>query len=332
MIEHEEELIEMVRQSLMRQDQARMNRWRAWSEVIERPITVERPVERVQPRFLDRETAVCSTLAPHPDHIEITFDHTEHWNDFNETNIDQAFRGFFQHQIPSADHLAGTWLALAQDTVISMEEDLNDFFVGTVCPILHHALECSRVLLKEATDNTHVHTLRFPDKCRPFAIRPFRCDEGGPKRVKFPNFPIYVPRRSLEQLKPNRDVVFVTGETAQMVTFHPACFSDKETFAAHGSTHLAKLAMYARKYTNTCLAFTCTCQSVTVFRFFIVACTGGGEELGVQHQTFAWRPALRGQMSAAKAIMALIVMGLNPKARRFHHRMDLGPLNLWSWR
>lgn len=92
-----------------------------------------------------------STRGPQPDHIGIQIDRADPWDEFNEARIDQTFRGFFQHQIPTADHLVGALSALTNETDMEREEDLNGFFIEAVHPVLNHVLEYSRVFLEEGT-------------------------------------------------------------------------------------------------------------------------------------------------------------------------------------
>ncbi|KAK8068906.1 hypothetical protein PG994_005522 [Apiospora phragmitis] len=121
--------------------------------------------------------------------------------------------------------------------------------------------------------------------------------------LKRPNFPIYLPAKSMPGMKPPKDIVFVIG----------------------------KVAMYC-KAADTCLAFTMTTEGATMFRFFTIENEDGTERWGVQLATFPWctdwhRRPEETELSAAKAIWASIMMSLDPKARRIQRRANIRSLD-----
>ncbi|KAK8878867.1 hypothetical protein PGQ11_000161 [Apiospora arundinis] len=157
--------------------------------------------------------------------------------------------------------------------------------------------------------------------------------EGEAETLKRPNFPIYLPAKSMPGMKPSKDVVFVIGETARTVVWDPDCFRTAKDYKNNGRIHLGKVAMYCRA-ADTCLAFTMTTAGATMFRFFTIDNGDDTERWGVQLVTFPWSPKWlplpkENLMSGTKAIWASIMMSLDPEGRRIQRRGNLRPLASW---
>ncbi|KAK7931248.1 hypothetical protein PG985_001960 [Apiospora marii] len=240
--------------------------------------------------------------------ISINFEDIEEWEEFTEGNVNKAFFEVLDHAIPQGSHLNAPFGALDRPTTIKMEEDIDQFFLDVIGPIISHSIECTRGLLRDASGNDMALKLCVPFKTEAVKVKLPEEEDGegecsqGSKR---PNFPIYLPAKSMPGMKPRTDVVFVI-------------------------VHLGKVAMYC-KAAGTCLAFTMTTVGATIFRFFTIDNGDGTERWGVQQATFPWCPKwhplpAENELSAAKAIWASIMMSLDPEARRIQSRDHIRPL------
>ncbi|KAK7991491.1 hypothetical protein PG988_000285 [Apiospora saccharicola] len=217
-----------------------------------------------------------------------------------------------------------------------MEEDIDNYFLQVIGPIISHSVECTRELLRDASGNVMALKLRVPFKTEAVKVKLPEEEEGegeSSQGAKRPNFPIYLPAKSMPGMKPPKDVVFVIGESARAMVWESNCYKNLSTFKKHGKVHLGKVAMYC-KAVGTCLASTMTSVGATIFRFFTIDNGNGTERWGVQLATFPWCPELRrlpeeNDMSAAKAIWTSIMMSLDPEARRIQRRENIRPLCSW---
>ncbi|KAK8097778.1 uncharacterized protein PG998_013264 [Apiospora kogelbergensis] len=264
--------------------------------------------------------------------IEIKFDDIEEWADFTEKHANNAFCKVLDQSIPQGNHLNAPFTVIDQQKIIEEEEDIDNYFLQAIGPILSHSIECTKDLLRDASGNEMALNLRVPFSTEAVKIR-LPGDNAYSQHLKRPNFPIYLPAKSMPGMKPPTDVIFVIGESARTVVWDPSCSKDRETYKFHGRIHLGKVAMYC-KAANTCLAFTMTTEGATVFRFFTIDNGDGTERWGVQQATFPWCPEwhplpAENDMSAAKAIWTTIMMSLDPEGREIQRRDILRPLSSW---
>ncbi|KAK8115799.1 hypothetical protein PG984_012301 [Apiospora sp. TS-2023a] len=264
--------------------------------------------------------------------IEIARNDIEEWTDFTEGNANDAFCKVLDAPISQGIHLVEPLKALDDKAVIVFEEHLDDYFLKVIGPILSHSIECTREQLCEVSDNAMALKLRIPYSKEAIRVS-LPNEEGEGAKLKRPNFPIYLPAKSMPGMKPPNDVVFVIGETARTMVWDPNCYKHPKNYKENGRIHLGKVAMYC-KAAKTCLAFTMTTEGVTMFRFFTIENEDGTERWGVQLATFPWCPKwhrlpAENEMSAAKAIWVSIMMSLDPEARRIQRRVDIRSLESW---
>ncbi|KAK8121211.1 hypothetical protein PG999_005331 [Apiospora kogelbergensis] len=265
--------------------------------------------------------------------VGINFNDIEEWADFTEENANKAFYKVLDHSISQGNHLNAPFTAIDRQTTIEHEEDIDRYFLQAIGPIISHSIECTRDLLSNASGNEMALNLRVPFSTEAAKIRLPGDDNHSSQHLKRPNFPIYLPAKSMPGMKPTTDVIFVVGESARSVVWDPYCFKDPAKFAKNGFVHLGKVAMYC-KAADTCLAFTMTTEGATVFRFFTLDNGNGKERWGVQVATFPWCPEwhplpAENDMSAAKAIWCCIMMSLDPEGRKIQRKDNLRPLSSW---
>jgi hypothetical protein len=273
----------------------------------------------------------------HNDFVDIRFQDIEEWEDFNERNANSAFPSVINHAVPFNEHLEVPFERLDHRRRIHEEKDVDDYFLDVIGPILGHALGHSADKLCEGTQNPSSRKLRIPfAKDASKIALPQHASPDAWQHEKRPNFPIYLPAKSMPRLTPSRDVIHVIGDSARTRSLDPAqSFADEAAYKGCGRNHVGKLAMYCRG-AGTCLAFTMTHVGVTVFRFFVVEGTGTGtsSRLGVQQRTFPWCPKIVSSkeecvMSGIKAIYVLLVMSLFPEGHALQERSKLRSLADW---
>ncbi|KAK8013964.1 hypothetical protein PG990_007260 [Apiospora arundinis] len=305
--------------------------WQEFSKKEKRPLTSRYLFTLARPDLQPNESLHPGT-AWDKSFIEIKFNDIEEWDDFTEANANNAFCKVLDQSIPQGSHLNAPFTAIDRQTTIEDEEDIDKYFLQAIGPILSHSIECTRELLQNTSGNDMASKLRIPFKTEAVKVR-LPGDDNNSRRLKRPNFPIYLPAKSMPGMKPPTDVIFVIGESARTVVWDPACFKSPTTFARHGFVHLGKVAMYC-KAADTCFAFTMTTTGATVFRFFTLDNGDSTERWGVQLATFPWCPQwhplpAENEMSAAKAIWCCIMMSLDPEARRIQRKDNLRPLSSW---
>lgn len=267
------------------------------------------------------------------DYVAIKFEDIEEWKDFQETNVNNAMGRIIEEPIDHPDwFLLDRFETWDSKTRIHEEKDIDNWFLDGATATLNHALNGTRDKLLANTHNEHARKLKFPYvKDASKVMLPQHAATDSKRHQKRPNFPVYLPAKSMPRLTPFRDVIYVLGDSARTNTLDPKNFyRNRRSFNDHGKNHLGKMAMYA-KGSGTCLAFTMTHIGVTVFRFFIV---DGTSRLGVQHRTFPWCPEEGGSdkenlMSGIKAIYVLAVMSLFPEARTIRERSQLCSVADW---
>ncbi|KAK8054160.1 hypothetical protein PG996_013461, partial [Apiospora saccharicola] len=204
--------------------------------------------------------------------ITINLEDIEEWDDFTEGTVNKALFEILDHPIPQGSHLNAPFGAIDRPTTIKMEEDIDNYFLQVIGPIISHSVECTRELLRDASGNDMALKLRVPFKTEAVKVKLPEEEEGegeSSQGAKRPNFPIYLPAKSMPGMKPPKDVVFVIGESARAMVWEPNCYKNLSTFKKHGKVHLGKVAMYC-KAVGTCLAFTMTSVGATIFRFFTI--------------------------------------------------------------
>lgn len=309
--------------------------WENWSTEEDRPMTSRYLFTMTRPDLNANESKHPGTAWGNG-FINIDFDDIEEWDEFTEGNVNKAFFEILDHPIPQGNHLNAPFGALDRPTTIKMEEDIDKFFLQAIGPILSHSIECTRELLRDASGNDMALKLRVPFKTEAVKVYLPEEEEGGEEGsqgAKHPNFPIYLPAKSMHGMKPRTDVIFVIGESARTMVWDPDCFRNRRTYKDNGKIHLGKVAMYC-KAADTCLAFTMTAVGATLFRFFTIDNGDGTERWGVQQATFPWCPELQrlpaeNEMSAAKAIWTSIMMSLDPEGRSIQRRDHIRPLCSW---
>lgn len=267
------------------------------------------------------------------DYVDIDFEDIEEWDDFQETNVNNVMSRIIEEPIDHPDwFVLERFETLDSKTRICQEKDMDQWFLDGVVPTLNHALNGTRDKLLQNTHNEHARKIRFPYvKDASKVMLPQYASTDNKRHQKRPNFPVYLPAKSMPRLTPFRDVIYVLGDSARTNTLNPKSFYlDEMSFRSHGKNHLGKMAMYA-KGSGTCLAFTMTHIGVTVFRFFIV---DGTSRFGVQYRTFPWSPEegacdKENLMSGIKAIYVLTVMSLFPEARKIRERSQLCSVADW---
>ncbi|KAK8084356.1 hypothetical protein PG997_005627 [Apiospora hydei] len=315
----------------MSQKKNTMQRFQEFRKNGDLPLTSRYLFTMTRPDLLSEESTHHGT-AWGKGFIEIDFNDIEEWTEFNEKNANSAFFKVLDHPIPQGNHLNAPLAAIDQPKIIKVEEDIDNYFLQAIGPILRHSIECTRDLLRDKSGNDMALKLQVPFKTEAAKVRLPEA-EGSVQHLKRPNFPIYLPAKSMPGMKPPKDVFFVIGESARTMVWNPDCFRERSEFQDHGHVHLGKVAMYC-KAAGTCLAFTMTTVGATVFRFFTIENEDGIERWGVQLATFPWcpEPVKSGEenaMSAPKAIWTIIMMSLDPEGRRIQRRDNLRPLASW---
>ncbi|KAK7942568.1 uncharacterized protein PG986_011681 [Apiospora aurea] len=308
-----------------------MQRFQEFRKNGELPLTSRYLFTMTRPDLLSDESAQPGT-AWDKSFVEINFDDIEEWTDFDENNANNAFFKVLDHPIPQGSHLNAPLTAIDQPKVLKFEEDIDDYFLQAIGPILSHSIECTRDLLRDKSGNEMALKLRVPFKTEATKVRLPEAEDGS-QHLKRPNFPIYLPAKSMPGMKPPKDVVFVIGESARTKVWDPNCYKNAKSYRNSGRIHLGKVAMYC-KAAGTCLAFTMTTVGATMFRFFAIENEDGTERWGVQQVTFPWcpEPVASGEenkMSAPKAIWTIIMMSLDPEGRRTQRRDHIRPLSSW---
>ncbi|KAK9421585.1 hypothetical protein SUNI508_05515 [Seiridium unicorne] len=243
-----------------------VDQWKKWSHKENRPLTSRYLFTLTRPVLLADERDHADTRWG-KDFVRIDFRDVEFWDDFNETNINQAFHRVIDHKTSFTNYL---------DKILGNLDQ----------PTKSHALEDTRELLVEATGSESASKVRIPyfKEASKVVLPGHR--GSGKQHQKRPNFPIYLPAKSMPRMTPSKDVIYVIGDSAKTRSLGPACFANSHEFEDFGEAHIGKIAMYA-KGAGTCLAFTMTHVGVTVFRFFTV---DGTSRLGVQQRSFPWCP------------------------------------------
>ncbi|KAK6840411.1 hypothetical protein PG995_016165 [Apiospora arundinis] len=305
--------------------------WAEFSTKEDRPLTSRYLFTMVRPDLQANESTHPGTKWD-KDFIQIDRNDIEEWLDFTEGNVNNAFCKVLDNPISLGNHLIEPLKAIDKGTVIVSEENLDDYFLKVMGPIIGHSVECTRSLLSDASGNEMALKLRIPFSKEAVKVSLSR-QEGEAETLKRPNFPIYLPAKSMPGMKPSKDVVFVIGETARTVVWDPDCFRTAKDYKNNGRIHLGKVAMYCRA-ADTCLAFTMTTAGATMFRFFTIDNGDDTERWGVQLVTFPWSPKWlplpkENLMSGTKAIWASIMMSLDPEGRRIQRRGNLRPLASW---
>ncbi|KAK8044463.1 hypothetical protein PG993_004487 [Apiospora rasikravindrae] len=313
-----------------KQQKNTMLKFQEWSKDEGLPLTSRYLFTMTRPSFSPQESDHPGT-AWGKDFIEIDRSDIEEWSDFTEGNANNAFCKVLDAPIAQGSHLHEPFAALDRPAAVIFEEHLDDYFLKVVGPILSHSIECTRNLLSDASGNAMALKLRIPYTKE--AVKVSVRQEDEKENLKRPNFPIYLPAKSMPGMKPSDDVIFVIGETARLLVWDPDCIKSERAYQKNGQIHLGKVAMYC-KAANTCLAFTMTTEGVTMFRFFTIANEDGTERWGVQLATFPWCPEwhplpAENEMSGAKAIWVSIMMSLDPEGRRVQRRDNLRSLDSW---
>lgn len=307
--------------------------WSAYAEKERLPLKPYLLFSLARPQFAVQESngRITGWL---PDFIPIAFGDIEPWGDFEATVVNGAMRRIFDEDLRDPSRVVKR--AFEQVDVITrieVEEDLDDFFLKVIAPILRHAWDGTRAKLIKYTRNENARMLTVPyDKDESKIKLPQHASSEMIKQHrKRPNFPIYVPAHEMGAYYPPEDVIHVVGDSARTKSLNPKySFINKECYKKCGLNHLGKMAMYA-KGSGTCLAFTMTHIGVTVFRFFIV---DGTSRLGVQQRTIPWRTEEVGRgkdnpLSGIQAIYVLMVMSLFPEGRTMRERSQLRSIADW---
>ncbi|ETS86494.1 hypothetical protein PFICI_00322 [Pestalotiopsis fici W106-1] len=305
--------------------------WEIFSKKENRPMTLRYLFALTRPDFLVQESTGAGTQW-HNDFIEVNFEDIEEWQDFNEGNVNTAFLSAIDHAVPFNENLELPFDYMDHTARIREEKDVDKYFLNVIGPILSHALGHSAGKLYEGTQNPVSLKLRVPYKKDASKVTlPQYAMTNATHHLKKPNFPIYLPAKSMPRLTPRKDIIHVIGDSARIKSLDPTrCFAKAAHYKSFGRNHIGKLAMYT-KGAGTCLAFTMTHIGVTVFRFFIV---DGTSRVGVQQRTFPWCPKLvasteENVISGIKAIYVLMVMSLFPEGHAIQERSQLRSLADW---
>ncbi|KAF7538349.1 hypothetical protein G7054_g2949 [Neopestalotiopsis clavispora] len=312
------------------------NEWQIFIKKEKCPMTLRCLFTLTRPEFLVQENEAPGTMW-HEDFIEVDFEDIEEWEDFNERNINTAFPSTIDHAVPYDQHLERPFDRLDRAIRIHEEKDIDKYFLDVIGPILSHALGHTAEKLYQGTQNPFSRRLRVPftKDASKILLDKYATSTHAGQHLKQPNFPIYLPAKSMPRLEPRHDIVHVIGDSARTNSLDPACFSGSvDDYRRRGRNHMGKLAMYCRG-SGTCLAFTMTHVGVTVFRFFIVDGTSATKpRVGAQQRTFPWCPKIVSSkeeniMSGIKAIYALAVMSLFPGGHAIQERSKLRSLADW---
>jgi hypothetical protein len=287
-----------------------------------------------RPNIVDGESEYPGT-AWDEDYIRVRFEDIEEWADFGETNANRAFFRVLDNAVQSVIHLRTPFAKLEEPLSVVYEEDIDKLFLDSIGPILSHNFECNRKLLQQLSGNDYVSKLRIPWTKEAVKIElPGKTkNDNTERRPKRPNFPVYVPAKSMPRMTPAHGIIFVVGEAARLKALKPISLMSSKDFKDHAENHIGKLAMYCY-WGKTCLAFTMTVTGVTVFRFFTIPDGNSNVRLGLQYKSFPWSPnpvptGAENEMSGMKAIWTIIHMSIHPAARKIKSRDELLSLKHW---
>ena len=312
------------------------NTWEEFSNAEQVELSSRYLLTMALPRLVPDESSHSGTSWNH-DFIVVDYADVESWTDFTESNLNGVFGRILSYATPWSQNLDGVFEQMNQPRLVHSEDDTDQLFLENIAPVLRHSLDCTKGILSQALQDKSVTGLQIPSEKEATKISlPQYLND--PKHFKKPNFPIYLPARSLPDRTPHKDIIFMIGESARTEILSPASFNNSHTYKAHGRIHLGKLAMYC-KYGGSSLAFTMTHLGVTAFRFFEIPNGDGTFRMGAQHVFAPWvpecydRPVPHGQdnyLSGAKAIWGLLMMSLTSEGRRLVERSQLRPINQWT--
>ncbi|KAK6083195.1 hypothetical protein SCUP234_04023 [Seiridium cupressi] len=222
-----------------------VDQWKKWSHKENRPLTLRYLFTLTRPVLLADERDHADTRWG-KDFVRIDFRDVEFWDDFNETNINRAFHRVIDHETSFTNYLDKILGNLDQPTMVRMEQDIDELFLDTIGPILSHALENTRDLLVEATGSESASKVRIPYSKEASKVVLPEHRGSGKQHQKRPNFPIYLPAKSMPRMTPSKDVIYVIGDSARTRSLDPACFANSHEFEDFGKAHIGKIAMYAK--------------------------------------------------------------------------------------
>ncbi|KAM0807119.1 hypothetical protein AB5N19_07458 [Seiridium cardinale] len=219
-----------------------VDQWKKWSHKENRPLTLRYLFTLTRPVLLADERDHAGTRWG-KDFVRIDFRDVEFWGDFNETNINRAFHRVIDHRAPFTNYLDEILGNLDQPTMIYLEQDIDELFLNTIGPILSHALENTRELLVEATGSESASKVRIPYSKEASKVVLPEHGDSGKQHQKRPNFPIYLPAKSMPRMTPSKDVIYVIGDSAKTRSLDPACFANSHEFEDFGEAHMGKIAI-----------------------------------------------------------------------------------------